>query len=101
MLLNLLYNGELVRQIWSGIMFDLPDGRVVSPSYAGWSADGYSLIAAPEVPPSREQQAYNRRIFYVEEADPLFFKVQRGDIPESEWLDKIAEIKARFPYPSE
>ena len=33
-----------------------------------------------------------------EEADPLFFNVQRGEATEQEWLDKIAEIRARFPY---
>lgn len=37
------------------------------------------------------------RAFYME-ADPLFFKVQRGEILEQEWLDKVNEIKARYPY---
>ena len=35
-----------------------------------------------------------REIRYRIEADPLFFKVQRGEIEESVWLDKVAEIKA-------
>ncbi len=39
----------------------------------------------------------NRRAAYVAESDPLFFKAQRGEATEQEWLDKIAEIKARFP----
>lgn len=39
-----------------------------------------------------------RRAAYQEEADPLFFEYQRGDATEQEWLDKIAEIKARYPY---
>jgi hypothetical protein len=39
----------------------------------------------------------NRRAAYTAEADPLFFKAQRGEIEQQEWLDKIAEIKARFP----
>jgi hypothetical protein len=38
-----------------------------------------------------------RRIAYVLEADPLFFKAQRGEATEQDWLDKIAEIKSRFP----
>jgi hypothetical protein len=39
----------------------------------------------------------NRRAAYTAESDPLFFKVQRGEATKQEWLNKIAEIKARFP----
>ena len=39
----------------------------------------------------------NRKAAYTAEADPLFFRAQRGEIPEQEWLDKIAEIKAKYP----
>jgi hypothetical protein len=39
----------------------------------------------------------NRKAAYIAEADPLFFKAQRGEIEQQVWLDKIAEIKARFP----
>lgn len=35
-----------------------------------------------------------REILYRVEADPLFFKVQRGEIDNQVWLDKVAEIKA-------
>jgi hypothetical protein len=38
-----------------------------------------------------------RKAAYTAEADPLFFQVQRGIIKEQVWLDKIAEIKARYP----
>lgn len=31
------------------------------------------------------------------ESDPLFFKWQRGEATEQEWLDKIQEIKERYP----
>ena len=34
---------------------------------------------------------------YRNESDPLFFKWQRGESTEQEWLDKIAEIKTRYP----
>ena len=43
------------------------------------------------------QTESNRRSAYTAEADPLFFKAQRGEIEQQVWLDKIAEIKARFP----
>lgn len=39
----------------------------------------------------------NRRAAYIAEADPLFFKAQRGEVTVQEWQDKIAEIKARYP----
>lgn len=38
-----------------------------------------------------------RAAAYIVESDPLFFKAQRGEATNEEWLAKIAEIKARFP----
>jgi hypothetical protein len=40
----------------------------------------------------------NRSNAYTKESDPLFFKYQRGEITEQEWLNKIEEIKERYPY---
>jgi hypothetical protein len=53
------------------------------------------------VPPTMEEQEAARKVAYVQEADPLFFMFQRGEATEQEWLDKVAEIKARYPYPVE
>jgi hypothetical protein len=39
----------------------------------------------------------NRRAAYIIEADPLFFKAQRGEATMEEWQAKVAEIKARYP----
>lgn len=39
-----------------------------------------------------------RAAAYAAETDSLFFKSQRGEVTAQEWQDKIAEIKARFPY---
>ena len=39
----------------------------------------------------------NRRAAYIAEADPLFFKAQRGEATVQEWQDKVAEIKTRYP----
>lgn len=33
---------------------------------------------------------------YREESDPLFFKWQRGEATQQEWLDKVNEIKQRW-----
>ncbi len=35
---------------------------------------------------------------YQLESDPLFFKYQRGEAEKQEWLDKVEEIKERYPY---
>mgnify|MGYP000564972799 CR=1 FL=1 len=51
--------------------------------------------------PTLEQQQAARADAYRAEADPLYFKAQRGEATEAEWLAKVDEIKARFPYPSE
>jgi hypothetical protein len=34
------------------------------------------------------------------EADPLFFRYQRGEVTREDWLAKVAEVKARHPKPS-
>jgi hypothetical protein len=48
-----------------------------------------------------EQAKRNRAAAYRSEADPLFFKSQRGEATTAEWEAKVAEIKARYPYPDE
>lgn len=44
-----------------------------------------------------------RRSAYINESDPLFLEWQYDQTPEKEqaWRDKVAEIKARYPLPSE
>lgn len=44
-----------------------------------------------------QQKDEQRRSAYQTEADPLFFKWQRGEGAQEEWLAKIEEIKARYP----
>jgi hypothetical protein len=43
----------------------------------------------------------NRQAAYASESDPLFFMAQRGEATMEEWEAKVAEIKARYPYPAE
>jgi hypothetical protein len=44
------------------------------------------------------QQKLNRYSAYTKESDPIFFKSQRGEATNQQWLDAIATINARFPY---
>jgi hypothetical protein len=39
-----------------------------------------------------------RAAAYQSESDPLFFKWQRGEGTEQEWLDAVASIRDRYPY---
>lgn len=40
-----------------------------------------------------------RRVAYTQQADPLFFKWQRGEATEQEWLDAVAAVRAAHPDP--
>lgn len=39
-----------------------------------------------------------REAVYKAESDSLFFKFQRNEATMQDWQNKVAEIKARFPY---
>jgi hypothetical protein len=41
-----------------------------------------------------------RATAYTTEADPLFFKAQRGEATIEEWQAKVEEIRTRYPYPA-
>ena len=66
------------------------------PDHGGQIWDGKKWNAY--VPPKEEQQEA-RRAAYTAEADALFFMAQRGEATMDDWTAKVAEIKARFPYP--
>ena len=69
------------------------DTEQTQPSDAEITAEVARLTA---LEPIRIAEA-NRRAAYIAEADPLFFKAQRGEVEQQVWLDKVAEIKQRFP----
>ena len=82
---------------------DAPAPTIPSGQRARW-VDGWVFedIPAPEPEPTPEPPAPQstealRRAAYAKEADPLFFKSQRGEATHEDWLAKVAEIKARFP----
>lgn len=98
-------------------VFLLPAGCVMAPPpevpismRARWDGEKFVLenIPVPEpepepevVPPTPEAIAaavsQARRIGYMTEADPLYFKAQRGEATMEEWLAKVEEIKVRYP----
>ena len=52
----------------------------------------------PTIEELNEQIKSQRASTYRTEADPLFFKSQRGEATIEEWQLKVNEIKERFPY---
>jgi hypothetical protein len=63
--------------------------------------DGFAWVDVEPPAPTREEQEALRKAAYVAESDPLMAKMLRGDATKEEWLAKIDEIKARYPYPNE
>lgn len=49
---------------------------------------------------SFEQVELARAAEFRRVCDPLFFKVQRGEVPESEWLDAVQAVRDAHPYPT-
>ncbi len=60
--------------------------------------DAAAVIVAQEQ--AIEQVRRKRAAAYAAEADPLFFKAQRGEATIEEWEAKVAEIRTRYPYPA-
>jgi len=56
---------------------------------------------AVEAKAAQMQAQQQRAAAYAAEADPLFFKAQRGEASMDDWTAAVEAIRARFPYPSE
>jgi hypothetical protein len=69
---------------------------ILAGKYGPIADPGPTKVRTP--PPSNEAQSEKRKAAYTAEADPINFMWQRGEATEQDWLDKIAEIKARYPY---
>jgi hypothetical protein len=41
----------------------------------------------------------SRLLAYEQTSDPLYFKWQRGDATEQQWLDAVNAVKNAHPYP--
>lgn len=69
------------------------DQKQTRPTDAEIQAEVARLQAAEPARIAEEK----RHAAYIAEADPLFFKAQRGEATLAEWQAKVAEIKARYP----
>ena len=73
----------------------------VAALYGKLKADPATHVPEPATPLTKEQLMALRATAYQTEADPLFFKAQRGEAEMGDWLAVVEVIKSRFPYPSE
>lgn len=87
----------LVDEIIQNVIEETPN-QIESKWYQNWTViDLPSEEIELNKQKANEVAQDNRADAYKIEADPLFFKWQRGESTEQIWLDKVAEIKARFP----
>lgn len=71
---------------------------IKSPS--GWAIEnGVEVVREPVVDQEARLKKL-RRMAYQVEADPLFFKWQRGEATEAEYRAKVEEIRLRYQYPT-
>lgn len=87
---------------WISFTASRDDTEALGKEMYALAASGHYGPIAPYVEPepvplSQAQIDALRRMAYSAEADPLFFKWQRGESTEAEWLAKIAEIRLRYP----
>lgn len=89
--------------VWQGAVHPLPkrpsEFAKFDPANGVWAMDAAAVAA--DLAAERARIEAMRRADYQIEADPIFFMVQRGEATMADWQDKIAEIKARHPYPTD
>lgn len=81
----------LVGDDYDSLVWDGPGAKPSEATLRAAEADADVAFANRAVERSRQAA-------YQVEADPLFFGWQRGENSEQDWLDKVAEVRARFPY---
>ena len=67
----------------------------------GWTYVDGAFVPPPVPPLTYEQVERLRHAAYITDADPLFFKWQRGSGSEQEWLDAVQAVKDAHPYPEQ
>jgi hypothetical protein len=99
---GVIKDGVVINAVLAEADFAAEQGWVLLPEGVGptWLYDGSTFSEPLPVVPTQQEQSDLRAAAYAKEADPLFFKAQRGEATMDEWLALVAEIKMRYPYPT-
>ena len=92
---KLIYDSTSILRLTDNASIPADPANTDYQAYLTWLGEGNTpepsdLTPAPDVKSLRHQA-------YVTESDPIFFKYQRGEATQEEWLAKVEEIKARYP----
>lgn len=86
---------ELIGQ--GKVLYALTDDDVFEMAGEGEEAIGHLVLTQKNIDKAYD---YIRSMAYKEYADPVFFKYQRGDATQEEWLEAIAKVKNDFSKPT-
>lgn len=103
-------------KVSAAVNYGIANGTIQKPTILGYNAEDTEIVnwvGSPEPTAEVLEAAWNasggsaaitdadnkilRRERYLREADPLFFQVQRGEVEQSVYNAKIAEIRAALP----
>jgi hypothetical protein len=90
-----LLDKNIVLHIPSKLSIPFDSGNSDYQRYKEWLKKGNR--PEPADPEPKPDYATLRERAYRKEADGLFFKEQRGDVPIGTWLRKVNDIKKRYP----
>jgi hypothetical protein len=79
-----------------------PEGTIQVPLIPGsnyeWKDNQWVEKPVEPIVYTDEEIKIMRASAYIREADPIFFKYQRGEATENDWTSKVQEIRDRYPY---
>lgn len=91
---------QAISAVPENLLIAYPEGTIEVPIRPGpnydWNGTEWVISTRPLY--TNEQIKAMRNAAYLSESDPLFFKWQRNEIVQEEWLAKVQEIRDRFPY---
>jgi hypothetical protein len=93
---KLIYNSAGVIRLNDNASIPADPENTDYKEYLKWLEEGNT--PEPADPPPAPDFKSLRHSAYVVESDPIFFKYQREEATKDEWLAKVEEIKARYPY---